>query len=118
MLLPNSATLVAAVQHSVFECEVDPAQWVKLRARLLSGIDAEKDRLRFYQLGANWTPRVEHVVAKPALDLNGLLVFCCPCEPESFRCFPAVSCVLLPLAAGRHFRIAHRFARARLFLVL
>jgi CRISPR-associated protein Cas2 len=63
------------VQYSVFECELDPAQWVKLRARLLSEIDAEKDSLRFYQLGANWTPRVEHVGAKPALDLNGPLVF-------------------------------------------
>ena len=63
------------VQFSVFECEVDPAQWVKLRARLLKEIDADKDSLRFYQLGANWKPRVEHVGAKPTLDLNGPLVF-------------------------------------------
>lgn len=62
------------VQYSVFECEVDPAQWVKLRARLLKEIDAEKDSLRFYQLGANWKPRVEHVGAKPALDLDGPLL--------------------------------------------
>ena len=63
------------VQYSVFECEVDPAQWVKLRARLLKEIDATTDSLRFYQLGANWRPRVEHVGAKSALDLDGPLVF-------------------------------------------
>jgi CRISPR-associated protein Cas2 len=63
------------VQFSVFECEVDPAQFVKLKARLLNEIDAERDSLRFYHLGANWKRRVEHVGAKPALDLNGPLVF-------------------------------------------
>ena len=63
------------VQYSVFECEVDPAQWVKLRARLLKEIDPTTDSLRFYQLGANWKPRVQHVGAKPALDLDGPLVF-------------------------------------------
>ena len=30
------------VQFSVFECDVDPAQWVKLRARLLGEIDAAR----------------------------------------------------------------------------
>jgi len=63
------------VQYSVFECEVDPAQWVKLRARLLREIDPAKDSLRFYHLGANWKHRVEHVGAKPALDLDGPLLF-------------------------------------------
>jgi CRISPR-associated protein Cas2 len=62
------------VQYSVFECEVDPAQWTKLRARLLKEIDPSTDSLRFYQLGANWKPRVEHVGAKPTLDLDGPLV--------------------------------------------
>ncbi|MGK2287194.1 CRISPR-associated endonuclease Cas2 [Pedomonas sp. V897] len=63
------------VQNSVFECEVDPAQWAKLRARLLEEIDAEKDSLRFYRLGADGKRRVEHVGAKPAMDLDGPLVF-------------------------------------------
>jgi CRISPR-associated protein Cas2 len=62
------------VQYSVFECEVDPARWVKLKTRLLQEIDAEKDSLRFYHLGANWKRRVEHVGAKPTLDLGGPLV--------------------------------------------
>lgn len=62
------------VQYSVFECELEPAQWVKLRARLLKEIDATADSLRFYQLGANWKHRVEHVGAKPVLDLDGPLL--------------------------------------------
>ncbi|OYW53889.1 MAG: CRISPR-associated endonuclease Cas2 [Hyphomicrobium sp. 32-62-53] len=63
------------VQFSVFECEVDPAQWVKLRDRLLKEIEPERDSLRFYHLGANWKGKVEHLGAKPALDLDGPLVF-------------------------------------------
>ena len=63
------------VQDSVFECEVDPAQWAQLRARLLQEIDAELDSLRFYRLGADGKRRVEHVGAKPVLDLGGPLLF-------------------------------------------
>jgi len=63
------------VQNSVFECEVDPARWAMLRASLIAEIDAAKDSLRFYQLGASGKRRVEHVGAKPTLDLEGPLVF-------------------------------------------
>lgn len=62
------------VQYSVFECEVDPAQWTALRARLMAEIDPEKDSLRFYFLGASGRRRVEHVGAKPALNLDGPLI--------------------------------------------
>lgn len=62
------------VQFSVFEIEVDPAQWTKLKARLESIIRTEVDSLRYYYLGANWHKRVEHVGAKPASDLNGTLI--------------------------------------------
>jgi CRISPR-associated protein Cas2 len=63
------------VQFSLFECEIDPAQWTRLRARLIGEIDEEADSLRFYFLGANWKRRVEHVGAKPSLDLDGPLLF-------------------------------------------
>jgi CRISPR-associated protein Cas2 len=63
------------VQNSVFECEVDPGQWTALRARLVSEIDPDADSLRFYRLGAEGRKRVEHVGAKPVLDLDGPLVF-------------------------------------------
>lgn len=47
------------VQYSVFECVVDPAQWTRLRHRLLEEYDEERDSLRFYFLGKNWQRRVE-----------------------------------------------------------
>ncbi len=62
------------VQNSVFECLVDPSQWVVLRARLLSEADPMQDSLRFYFLGAEWKRRVEHAGAKPAYDPEGPLV--------------------------------------------
>lgn len=62
------------VQFSVFEIEVDPAQWTRLKAQLEKTINPEHDSLRYYYLGANWTRRVEHVGAKPAMDLNGPLI--------------------------------------------
>lgn len=63
------------VQYSVFECTVDPAQWAALKDRLLQIIDPSSDSLRFYYLGSNWRRRVEHVGAKPNLDLEGPLLF-------------------------------------------
>jgi len=63
------------VQYSVFECDINPAQWTSLRARLTSIIDIGQDSLRFYMLGSNWRRRVEHVGAKPATDFDGPLIF-------------------------------------------
>ena len=62
------------VQYSVFEIEVDPAQWIRLKARLEALIDTETDSLRYYYLGSNWQRKVEHVGAKPAADLGGTLI--------------------------------------------
>ncbi|WP_300674885.1 CRISPR-associated endonuclease Cas2 [Desulfoluna sp.] len=62
------------VQYSVFECQVDPALWTKMKQKLLDQIDPEKDSLRFYYLGANWRRRVEHVGAKPARDPDAPLI--------------------------------------------
>lgn len=57
------------VQNSVFECDVDPAQWVKLKSNLLKIYDKAQDSLRFYMLGANWRSKVEHYGAKQAVDV-------------------------------------------------
>lgn len=62
------------VQYSVFEIEVDPAQWTRLKARLEAIIDPQSDSLRYYYLGSNWQRKVEHVGAKPATDLAGPLI--------------------------------------------
>lgn len=61
------------VQNSVFECQVDPAQWAELRHRLESIVNPAEDSLRYYYLGSNWHRRVEHVGAKPSVDLDGPL---------------------------------------------
>ncbi len=62
------------VQFSVFECLLEPAQWVLLRNKLVEAIDPDQDSLRFYFLGANWKRRVEHVGAKPSYDPEGTLL--------------------------------------------
>src|ERR1700683_2701822 len=62
------------VQNSVFECLVDAAQWVALRARLVGEIEQVDDSLRFYFLGDNWERRVEHVGAKPSYNPQGPLI--------------------------------------------
>jgi CRISPR-associated protein Cas2 len=62
------------VQHSVFECLVDPVQLRELRGRLEDLIDHEKDSLRYYNLGDNWHRRVDHVGAKPTYDPEGPMV--------------------------------------------
>lgn len=62
------------VQYSVFEIEVDPAQWTRLKSRLEAIIRPEFDSLRYYYLGANGRRNVEHVGAKPATDLDGPLI--------------------------------------------
>jgi CRISPR-associated protein Cas2 len=56
------------VQNSVFECEVDPAQLVILKTRLMEIYDPEHDSLRFYFLGKKGRNKVEHMGAKAVPD--------------------------------------------------
>ena len=56
------------VQNSVFECEVDPAQFTKLKNELMEIFDPKEDSLRFYFLGKRGRQKVEHVGAKPVAD--------------------------------------------------
>src|SRR5690554_4783901 len=62
------------VQFSVFEVEVDPAQWAMLKQRLTNLVEPKLDSLRFYYLGSNWQRKIEHIGVKPSLDLNGPLI--------------------------------------------
>ena len=64
------------VQNSVFECDITPDKWVRLKSTLLSIYNPEEDSIRFYQLGSNWQRKVEHHGAKPSLDvLKDTLIF-------------------------------------------
>ena len=49
------------VQNSVFECILDQAQAVALKAVLTELIDEEVDSLRFYYLGNKYQTKVEHI---------------------------------------------------------
>ena len=62
------------VQYSVFECLVDPEQWVHFKNSLEAKIDPALDSLRYYYLGANWRKNVEHVGAKKAWDPEGPMI--------------------------------------------
>lgn len=62
------------VQNSVFECKLDAAQCRALQAKLCSIIDPEHDSLRFYNLGNNYSSRIEHFGAKPVYDPGDCLL--------------------------------------------
>ncbi|MBG9980395.1 CRISPR-associated endonuclease Cas2 [Facklamia lactis] len=49
------------VQNSVFECSVDPGQFVSLKKQIEKIIDPSSDSIRFYLLGKNWERRVESI---------------------------------------------------------
>lgn len=62
------------VQNSVFECDVDPAQWERLRTQILAIIHSEEDSLRFYFLGSNWKRRVEHYGKRKSPDMTDAII--------------------------------------------
>ena len=62
------------VQASVFECNLDAAQYKKAQNLLMKLIDPEKDSLRFYNLGDRYQSRIEHFGAKPGYDAEGTLM--------------------------------------------
>lgn len=62
------------VQNSVFECNVDQAQWIVLRAKLMDIYEQELDSLRFYFLGNNYKHHIEHQGAKPSVDVEDPLI--------------------------------------------
>lgn len=62
------------VQNSVFECDLNAAQFKKFKSQLLSLIDEESDSLRFYNLGDNYKSRIESYGSKLTYDPEDVLV--------------------------------------------
>ena len=62
------------VQNSVFECDLDSAQLVMVRDKLLKIIELKKDSLRIYSLGNNYRNKVEHYGTKESFDVNDPLI--------------------------------------------
>ncbi len=63
------------VQNSVFECILDNAQCVLLKAKLCDIIDEEVDSLRFYYLGNHYKTKVEHVGVDRGTAVDQPLIF-------------------------------------------
>lgn len=49
------------VQNSVFETIVDPVQLAELKNSLLNIIDADRDTVRFYNLGSKWNTKIDTI---------------------------------------------------------
>lgn len=56
------------VQYSIFECDLTPAQYAKLRSRLSKLIKAETDNIRFYFLCGCCQGKVERIGGEPPRD--------------------------------------------------
>lgn len=63
------------VQASVFECNVDAATFVSLKAELLKIMDDKKDSIRFYHLGNKWHGKIEHFGINEGYNPEGFLAF-------------------------------------------
>lgn len=62
------------VQNSVFECNVNPVQWLELKKELESICDKEFDSLRYYYLGKKYQTKIEHFGAKNTIDVEDPIV--------------------------------------------
>ncbi|MDO4285754.1 MAG: CRISPR-associated endonuclease Cas2 [Eubacteriales bacterium] len=63
------------VQNSVFECVLDPAQYVLLKNSLTELIDEKTDSLRFYHLGGKHRAKVEQVGVSRGIKVEEPLIF-------------------------------------------
>lgn len=62
------------VQNSVFECILDNAQCIALKAVLKETIDETVDSLRFYYLGNKYQTKVEHIGVDRGIAADDTLI--------------------------------------------
>lgn len=62
------------VQNSVFECLVSPSDFLILKNDLTKIIDFEHDSLRFYNLGAKYSNRIEHIGVQRHIPEDGIMM--------------------------------------------
>lgn len=62
------------VQYSVFECDLDEADYLKLRARLSKFISDEEDSVRFYFLCEKDVRRIERLGGVQPLPEGAIMV--------------------------------------------
>ena len=63
------------VQNSVFECSLDAAQLINVRAQLRATMNEKEDSLRIYRLGNKPGTAVEQYGIKSSYDPEGELFF-------------------------------------------
>ena len=56
------------VQNSVFECLLENYDYRLVQHELLKIADLEKDSIRFYNLGKNYSTKIEHFGVKKTSD--------------------------------------------------
>ena len=62
------------VQNSVFECLIDNAAYLKMKAELSRLIDPQEDSLRFYLIGNRYESKVEVIGKEFRVPQDGLLL--------------------------------------------
>ena len=62
------------VQNSVFECNLDAAKLELVKHKLEKLIDPERDSLRFYNLGNNYSGKICHIGVKESYDAEEVLM--------------------------------------------
>lgn len=62
------------VQNSVFECVLDYSQYVRLKLELKGLMDEKHDSIRFYNLGNNYTTKVETLGIKHGFNVEEELI--------------------------------------------
>ncbi len=62
------------VQNSVFECDLDAAQLVLVRSKLIDTMDESEDSLRLYLLGNKYDKKIEQYGCKVSYDPEDTLI--------------------------------------------
>ncbi|WP_329905461.1 CRISPR-associated endonuclease Cas2 [Porphyromonas pogonae] len=62
------------VQNSLFECLLEPAQFLLMKNDIQNIIDPSLDSVRFYHLPNNYKQRIESLGKSNSLDFTGDLI--------------------------------------------
>ena len=62
------------VQNSVFECSVSPSDYLILKHDLAEIMDESQDSLRYYNLGAKYSSKIEHRGRQRHLPIDDALM--------------------------------------------
>ncbi|MFC2663939.1 CRISPR-associated endonuclease Cas2 [uncultured Scardovia sp.] len=62
------------VQNSVFECMINPSDYLVLKHELSEIMDKDADSLRIYRLGSKIDGKVEQLGRQKHLPINGVML--------------------------------------------